>query len=116
MLETETSVGSDIRVLYVLKTPACRAAFLELMSELQVTTVDLMTQVGAGADGYTIVELPGRPGWFLETLRFASEKERTRFDELFCADRRGAAAHALLDDLLDSARSDYVVTRGRRLA
>jgi hypothetical protein len=116
VLETEASVGSEVRVLYVLRTPACRSAFLELMAKLQVTTTDLMRQVGADAAGYSIVELPSRSGWFLETLRFASEKERTRFDELFCEDRRSAAAHALLDDLLDGARSDYVVTRRRGVA
>jgi len=109
----ETPTASRLTIVYVLRTPHRRDAFLALMSELRQVTVDLMlmASAGAAADAYTLTEDPARPGWFVETLRFPSEKEHVKFDDLYHQDRRTSTLQALLDELVDGARSDYVLTR-----
>jgi hypothetical protein len=112
MLARENA-STEVRVVYVLRRPEYRETFLDLMTSLREATLDLMTQAGARASDYVLEERRDRRGWFVEVLRFASEKEHSRFDEMYCQDRRTAALQALVDDLVDSSWSDYVVTRGR---
>jgi len=107
----EVAAGGELRIVYVLRDPEDRGAFLNLMSELKTVTTDLMQSVGTGPGEYSMTERPDRDGWFVEVLRFASEKERTRFDDLYSQDRRASALQSLLDELLDAQRSDYVLVR-----
>jgi hypothetical protein len=101
---------SEVRMVYVLRNRECRPAFLDLMSELKTVTTELMAQAGASPAAYTLTERRDREGFFVEVLRFAGPRERDKFDRLYCDSRRTSAIHALIDDLVDASRSDYVVT------
>jgi hypothetical protein len=72
----------------------------------------LMATAGADASAYTMMERADRQGWFVEVLRFPTEIERNRFDILYSEDRKASALQALIDGLVDPARSDYLVRRG----
>jgi hypothetical protein len=111
MTASAPDTSSEIRVVYVLRSSRNRTAFLTLMSELQSVTRTLMESAGAKAGGYSMMERTDRDGWFIETMRFGSEQERNRFDDLYCLDRKASALQGLLNDLVDGARSDYVLTR-----
>jgi hypothetical protein len=107
----ENGAASQLSVVYVLRAPRYREAFLSLMSELRVVTTRLMSYAGADPGEYTMTEHPDRAGWFIERLRFSSEKERAKFDDLYSCDRKTTALQTLVDDLVDGTRSDYVLTR-----
>ncbi len=111
MTAIENACRSEVTVVYVLRHVRYRRAFLTLMSELRAVTTSLMSAIGADPGGYGLAERPDRDGWFVEVIRFATEKERHRFDDLYCRDRRASAVQGLLDDLVDAKRSDYVLTR-----
>jgi len=106
-----TPTGSRLTVVYVLRTPHRRDEFLALMSDLRRVTLELMASAGADPSSYTMTEHPKRPGWFVESVPFPSEKEQAKFDDLYHQDRRTATLQSLLDELVDAARSDYVLTR-----
>jgi hypothetical protein len=103
----------ELRMVYVLRDERCRSTFMDLMSEQASVAAALMTLAGADGHSYALNEQPGRRrGKFVEVLGFASERERDRFDDLYCQDRKIAAIQGLIDELVDAAHSDYVVTRG----
>jgi hypothetical protein len=111
MLTKGNAQGTEVKVVYVLRKPECRDAFLDLMAALQTATADLMICAGAKTSDYSLTERADRVGWFVESIRFANEKEHCRFDDLYCEDRRTSAVQELLDELVDSSRSDYLVIR-----
>jgi hypothetical protein len=111
MMRMRERVGSEVRVAYVLQRPQYREGFLQLMAELRTVTRDLLASVGANPNGYWMEERPDRDGWFVEVIRFGSDEQRSRFDDLYSQDRRASALQGLLDELVDAARSDYVLMR-----
>src|SRR5262245_11935439 len=94
MAQRGPDVACEIRVVYVLRSSRQRAEFLTLMSELRTVTENLIQAAGASASGYSMTERADRDGWFIETLKFASDDQRSRFDDLYCADRRATALQA----------------------
>jgi hypothetical protein len=110
-MPAEASAASKIEVVYVLQSLRHRGPFLNLMSELRTATTHLLATVGADPAQYSMTEREDRDGWFVEVMHFGSEQERNRFDELYCQDRAASAIQGLLDDYVDGARSDYVLTR-----
>jgi hypothetical protein len=100
-----------VRALYVLRGTQYRAPFLHLMKELRTRTRELMAAAGADPGTYSLAESVARPGWFAETIRFDSTRQHEKFDDLYNQDRRAAVIQALLEETIDSARCDYVVTR-----
>jgi hypothetical protein len=101
-----------VRVSYVLRNEACRDAFLDLIDELEARTVDVLRMAGANAEGYSVTESPLRRGWFTEVFQFGTRPEREKFDDLYYQDRPTAAIQALLEETIDAARCDYVMTEG----
>jgi hypothetical protein len=107
--------GSDrrtVRMIYALRKPDVRDEFLRLMTELRTVTRLLMRSADAADGEYSMSEIAGRPDCFEEIIHFKSEKERNKFDDLYCEDRTASAIQALLDELLDGSRSDFTVVSG----
>src|SRR5689334_13304879 len=100
-----------IRVSYVLRSEVCRSTFLELMAELRRRTLEVLQLVDADPTAYSMAESADRSGWFDEAFLFASRQQHERFDDLYTQDRPVATIQALLEETIDSARCDYVVTR-----
>jgi hypothetical protein len=111
MMRHPDTGARELKVVYVLHRSGNRRAFLQLMSELRSVTQELLGQVGANPCDYTLTEQAEREGWFTEIIRFACDQHHSRFDDLYSSDRRTTAIQSLLDDLVDGARSDYILTR-----
>jgi hypothetical protein len=101
-----------VRIVYALRKPDFRDEFLKLMNELRTVTRMVMRAADAADGEYSMGEVAGRPDCFEEVIRFKTEKERSRFDDLYCQDRAAGAIQGLLDELLDASRSDYAVVAG----
>jgi hypothetical protein len=99
----------EIRIVYVLRDEKHRPTFLGLVSELSSAARALMEFVGASESSYSLMEQQERKGRFVELFQFATEHERSRFDDLYCQDRKIATIQGLIDEFVDAAHSDYVV-------
>ena len=73
--------------------------------DLLAVATELLQRIGVL--DRTVTEEPA--GAFTETWRFASRDEWEQADDLFPKDRKLAAIHALLDDLIEPDSSDFVV-------
>jgi hypothetical protein len=106
-----------LRVSYILRNEESRPTFLDLMGELRVRTLRILSALGLPAGAYAFSEDPRHPGWFTEVFHFSSPQQYERFDEQYTDDRAAVAIQTLLENTIDPNRSDYVVTRsvaGRR--
>jgi hypothetical protein len=80
-----------------------RSEFFDLMKDLR----PLLNTIG-GAD-CTFYEDRSRPNYFMEVFRFKDEAEFTAFDDKFHKDRKIAAIYSLLDDIVESEKSDFKI-------
>ena len=80
-----------------------RGEFFDLMKDLK----PLLNAIG-GAD-CSIYEDRSRPNYFMEVFRFKDEAEFTAFDDKFHKDRKIAAIYTLLDDIVESEKSDFKI-------
>lgn len=101
-----------LRVSYVLRDEAYRAALVDLLGQLRERAVHILSLLGVEHHAYALLEDRPRSGWFTEVLRFSSVQQYEKFDERSGADRMTVTLQALLEETLDLARCDYVLIRG----
>jgi hypothetical protein len=84
-----------------------RGEFFDLMRELK----PLLHAIGGG--DVAVYEDRSRPNYLMEVFRFKDEVEFTAFDDKFHKDRKIAAIYALLDDIVESEKSDFKIFERR---
>jgi hypothetical protein len=84
-----------------------RGEFFDLMRELK----PLLNTIGGG--DVAIYEDRSRANYLMEVFRFKDEVEFTAFDDKFHKDRKIAAIYALLDDIVESEKSDFKIFERR---
>ena len=97
-------------VTYVVREDG-RESFLQLTKDLESRTRHLLALAGGDGQAYSMIESSVHRGRFVELVSFTTPQEYAKFDDLYNQDRVTTALQALLEETLELARCDYVITR-----